>query len=281
MPNYGISENEVAETRKHLGCSGKDAFVIVAGPKEKAAKAIRAVAERAFACLEGVPEETRGAVDEGNTEYLRPLPGAARMYPETDLESIPIQEKTLVKIRGGLPLGITEREKLYRKWGLNEKHVNEMKLSNFARMFERKVNEGLDAKRLAVFLLEGLVEARGKGAKTENLSKKYMEEFLEAMHKGAIVKEIQVEALVEKSLHPEKSLEEIVKGTGRGVASQGEAEKIVGEIVAKNKKLIQEQGERAIAPLMGDAMKQLKGKLSGKEISELLKKEIGKTGAGK
>ena len=36
----------------------------------------------------GVPPETRRALDNGNTEFLRELHGGARLYPDTDSQSI-------------------------------------------------------------------------------------------------------------------------------------------------------------------------------------------------
>ena len=68
----------------------------------------------------------------------------------------------------------------------------------------------------------------------------------------------------------------IAKEFGLGKPSKGEAEKVIAELVKKNGKMILEQGERALGPLMGDAMKELKGKVPGKEISEILKREIKK-----
>ncbi|MCR4368808.1 MAG: Glu-tRNA(Gln) amidotransferase subunit GatE [archaeon] len=276
LPKYGVSEQEVLETKKILGAKQQDAFALVAAPKPKAQRAMETITERAQSCLDGVPEETRGAIEEGNTEYLRPLPGSARMYPETDLESIIVDEKTIAHIKKNLPLGTKEREALYKKLGLNEKHANEMKTSNFARMFEEKCAKGADAKKMAVFLLETLVEARRKGAQIDLLSSEELEEILDAIVAGKIPKEVQVEFLVKKTKNPQKSVSELVTELGESKVESAQAHEIIKTIVAKNSKLVKELGERAVGPLMGDAMKELKGKASGKEISELLLQEIKK-----
>jgi len=276
MPNYGISEKEVEETNKAFGCKKDDAFVLVAAPEKKAKQALEVVYERCLQCLEGVPEETRGAIDEGNSEYLRPLPGAARMYPETDLDSIVVDPKMLKEVEKQLPLSVQEREKLYSKMGLNEKHFNRMKTSNFARFFERKVKEGMDAKRLAVFLLEGLVEARRNGAIMENLNEEILEEFIEAVHKGRITKEVQLELLIEKSKNLAEPLENLLNKIGATGAEKGEVEKVVKKVIEANSGLVKAKGMGALGALMGDVMKELKGKASGKEISEALRKELSK-----
>ncbi|MCF2241439.1 Glu-tRNA(Gln) amidotransferase subunit GatE, partial [Halobacterium salinarum] len=88
LPAYGVTAAEVAALRDAVGAGGDDAVAIVADDPETAAQSIQAVAERAETAMAGVPEETRGANDDGTSKYLRPLPGAARMYPETDVPPV-------------------------------------------------------------------------------------------------------------------------------------------------------------------------------------------------
>ncbi len=286
MPNYGINEKEIIEMETELGCSKDDAFVIVAGQKEKALSALRAVCERAVQCLDGVPEETRGALEDGNTEYLRPLPGAARMYPETDLETIVADTNLLQKIRQSLPRSLEEREKLYAKWGLNEKHIDEMKLSNYAKLFEKAVMGGADAKKTAVFLLEGLVEARREleapaaakqeGATARNLDAKALEEFISAINSGKVAKEIQKELIIEKCKNPGLGIDQLLARKGTQSAGKSAVSQVVAQVIERNSALIKAEGERAFSALMGDAMKELRGRASGKEISDALRKGLAK-----
>lgn len=279
LPSHGITQEEVDALSSKIGCTEKDAFVLFACPPEKAGKATKAVLERALQCLKGVPEETRGAIDAGNTEYLRHLPGSARMYPETDLESILVDGKVLSEIKKNLPMGIGERKKLYSKWGLAERHVSEMGTSNYARLFERAVKKGADARKTAVFLLEGLVEARRDGALVENLDEESLLELIECITHGKVTKEIQFEVIVEKTRKPGTSVDAILAGLGAKSMGKAEAEKIVSEIVRRNARIVKEQGEKALSPLMGDAMKELKGKVSGKVVSELILREMRKLSA--
>jgi len=81
LPAYGVTEDEVAALRDAVGARSEDAVAIVAADTEIAESAIDAVAERAGTALEGVPEETRGANDDGTTRYLRPLPGPRGCIP--------------------------------------------------------------------------------------------------------------------------------------------------------------------------------------------------------
>ena len=53
-------------------------------------------------------------------------------------------------------------------------------------------------------------------------------------------------------------------------------DKIIEKIINDNKEIIQNQKERAVGPLMGIAMKDLRGKASGEMINNILLKKIKK-----
>ena len=93
LPNYGITEKEVQAVRDAIGACSEDAVIMVADEPEKARLAIEAVIKRAKEAIEEIPEETRKALPDGSTAYMRPLPGAARMYPETDVPQIEISQE--------------------------------------------------------------------------------------------------------------------------------------------------------------------------------------------
>ena len=88
LPNYGIQDKEIKLIRKKLACTQQDAFILVADEEKKARIALEAVYERTKELFNGVPGEVRKAKADGTTSFLRPIPGAARMYPETDVPLI-------------------------------------------------------------------------------------------------------------------------------------------------------------------------------------------------
>jgi glutamyl-tRNA(Gln) amidotransferase subunit E len=273
LPNYGISEKEMHEVKKELGCDGNDNFVLIVAEHEKAKKAFEAVKERFLKAFEGVQKETRGALEDGSSEYQRPLAGEARMYPETDVPAIKIDEKLLKEINAGLPKSVTEREKLYAKWGLSTNHTEEMKLSNYARFFEETVEQGANAKTLATILLQTLTELKREGTNTEKIKLGEISKIALLEAKGKIQKSAIGETL--KEIAKGKTLEEILNEKKESGPKTKEIEKIIIETVNKNSALVKEKGMGAIGPLMGDLMKktELKG-TDGKQLSELLRKEI-------
>ena len=89
----GFSDDEISEVKTALSLSPLDAFVIVIGDEKKAHAALSEVARRA--AFAGIPEETRRANPDGTSSYMRPLPGKARLYPETDVAPIEITGEML------------------------------------------------------------------------------------------------------------------------------------------------------------------------------------------
>ncbi|MBI4053360.1 MAG: Glu-tRNA(Gln) amidotransferase subunit GatE [Candidatus Diapherotrites archaeon] len=274
LPAYGISHEEVSEIRRTLGCSEHDAFAFVVGQKEKCVSALQAVSERCVQALKGVPEETRNALDDGNTSYSRPLPGAARMYPETDIAPVRVDKKLLKELEKDLPLTVEERLDLYKKRGLSGKLANEMGLDNFAAFFESLLKKGFNATTAAVFLLEGLTQLRREGLSVDGISNETIEKILSAEKSGKILKDDLLETA--RSVLQGKSLDGAVREKADGKAGNKEIEEAVKRIVERNALLIKEKGTGAFAALMGDAMKELGGKASGKDISEALKRELRK-----
>ncbi len=274
LPNYGITENEVSKIKKILNCSDADAFVLVSGEKNIAEKALDVVIERCAEALKGVPEETRQAIDGGNTEYLRPLPGAARMYPETDLEPIMVSEKQLGEWKKQLPLTPEERIALYTRNGLSKQLAEQLKLDNWACFFEEELQKKRNASFMAWVLLEALTNLEREQVPVQNLAKKNLDEFFSQQQKGKILKENALEILKTWSQNPGAKLESLLLQKTKTGATEQEIEAIIEQVVSRNSELVRQKGLGAMGGLMGDAMKELRGKASGEKVSELLKKAI-------
>ncbi|HRR67340.1 MAG TPA: Glu-tRNA(Gln) amidotransferase subunit GatE, partial [Methanomassiliicoccales archaeon] len=103
LPGYGITAEEVQALRAELRLGERDAFVLCADMEDRAGPALLAALARANQALVGVPEETRDPLPDGTSVYSRPLPGAGRMYPETDVRPILIEPERLAGIRATLP----------------------------------------------------------------------------------------------------------------------------------------------------------------------------------
>ncbi len=120
-PTTSLPDNVFNEIYQKTGGNEKDAFLVISGPAVDISMAEETVKERCILAFEGVPNETRKAVNrEGNTIFERVLPGADRMYPDTDSAPIAIKDKDIDKLRNGLPSDVSDREKIMRSWKIPE-----------------------------------------------------------------------------------------------------------------------------------------------------------------
>ena len=121
LPAYGIGAEEVDAMKEFLKINPEDAIIIVAHDEDVAVNALNEVIRRAKMAFEGVVEETRKALDDGNTEYMRPLPTANRMYLETDIPLFQITDDMVEPIKNNLPeLPDAKKERIKKEYKLSE-----------------------------------------------------------------------------------------------------------------------------------------------------------------
>jgi len=279
LPKYGITEKEVRKVMEKLQCQEKDAFVLVSAEENTAIKALTTVNKRCVQALKGVPEETRNALIDGNTEYSRPLAGEARMYPETDIPVKIINKNKLQELKENLPLTFEQRKLKYiNKYKISEQLAEKMKSSNFAGFFEELAEKGFNATNTAILLLEGLTTMKRQGIKTENITEKMIFEILTAVKKGKLVKDNQLNALNLWTGKKTKTVSEIIEELQEEQLSEEKIRNIIKEIIEKNSSLINKKQGNIFSVLMGEVMIHAKGKVSGKDSSKILKEELKKKG---
>jgi glutamyl-tRNA(Gln) amidotransferase subunit E len=279
LPKYGITEKEVNSVKEKMKCKKEDAFVLVSAEKEKAIKALKIVIERSIQALKGVPEETRNALLDGTSEYSRPLPGAARMYPETDIPIKEIKEKELKKMRIQLPLTSEQRKiKYINKYKISEQLAEKMKLSNYARFYEKMMEKRFNPTTTAVLLLEGLTTLKRQGTKIENISEEMIEKVLDAVRKKELIKDNQLKVLDAWAVEKDKPFEAVMEKIQKSGFSEEKLKEIIKEVIKNNNAIINTQGANVFSALMGNVMIEIKGKASGKDASRILKEELKKIG---
>jgi len=103
LAKYNFSENDIKIIKNQLNTKEEDCFILILGTEEVASKAITLIVERVKQAFKGVPPETRRALENGNTEFLRELHGGARLYPDTDSRAIMNDAKDINEIKDNLP----------------------------------------------------------------------------------------------------------------------------------------------------------------------------------
>jgi len=276
MPAYGVTAEEVDALRKAVGASTEDAVVFVADTAENVQDALKAVVERAKEAIAGVPAETRTAKDDGTTRYIRPRPGAARMYPETDIPPSAITSALVEKIRLNLPEPAEKKlERLMKAYSLNEKLAKQIVDSEYGGLFEVIVKEtGVAATTVAVFLTETLKSLKRDGVVIENVTDGQITEVFAGVGSGELVKEAVADVFVWLSENEGKCLYDAVGALGLKMFSKTELARLVDRVIAENKKSVDQMGKKAFGMLMGLVMKEVRGKADPGLVGALLKERL-------
>ncbi len=277
LPAYGISQDEVDRVKMAMELGDGDAFVLAAGGEETAKKALRAVYERYLTAFDGVPEETRVANTDGTTSYMRPLPGAARMYPETDVPPEVITKERLSAVRAGLPELFDEKiERFIRDYGLGRELANQLVKSEYAGFFERVLGEvAIQPTLVANTLLGTMKDLKRDGIQVDNVpGEKILDVFVQ-VSKGRAVKEAIPDIIKAISENPESTVEDVIGALGTQFGEE-DLRKIVRKVIEDREDFIKEKGEHSAKPLMGLVMKDVRGKADGRTVSEIVNEELKK-----
>jgi glutamyl-tRNA(Gln) amidotransferase subunit E len=276
LPAYGITETEVTKLKKSVKANKDDAVIFVASSLENAKDALKAVVVRAREALKGIPEETRAAESTGKTYYMRPRPGSARMYPETDIPQIQLTDDYIEKIRSKLPEPPQQKlKRLQKKFNLNQKLAKQIMDSDNIELFETIINENeVSPTTVAVFFTETLKALNREGIRIEKVTEKQMKGIFKNLSSGKITKEALVDIVVWLSKHESRSVSDAIKELNLEIISKDELEKIITNLIKENKQVITTHKDRAFGIIMGIAMKKVRGKAKAKLVSDVIRTKL-------
>ncbi len=212
--------------------------------------------------------EVRGANPDATTKFLRPLPGTARMYPETDLPLLRISKQMINKAKKTLPKLKAEFREDLRKIGLNDEMskllLSESKLEDFESLLQIYNKPNFIVKAMILYPKE-----IASHEKIENIENILTIDIIELITQSLAKKQIS-----------EEQVKEIMKKIAKGSSFE---QAVIPEQVSEQKtqnleqeiiNLIKEKPNLSIGAYMGLLMQKFKGKISGKELSDLLKKHV-------
>ncbi|MED5231600.1 MAG: Glu-tRNA(Gln) amidotransferase subunit GatE [Candidatus Thermoplasmatota archaeon] len=301
LPAYGIDQNLVDLVSSNLELKENDAFVLCVAPEWQADLALESVIERARKAYHRIPKEVRnvvirkGAPEDGTTTAMRPLPGGARMYPETDIPVVPLNKERWSSISDELPLNRAQRIERLSSYNISD---NQVEALIGAELDDTLViaaeggpfgTPGIPAKSMASALLDNTLEEIAEETKytAESIPMSVLTLSLHACEEGIITREGLVpmarNLLIEGPNHAEAEFPERLKwfrekaeSDGYTPADSSAVEDAVDEILADRADFVAERGLGAIGPLMGMVMGKLGGSADGKVVSEILKQKISK-----
>jgi glutamyl-tRNA(Gln) amidotransferase subunit E len=269
-PSESIATAEWQSIKKAMSASDDDTLVLVWGSKQDIEMGAKEIVIRAKEATIGIPPETRQALRDGTNGFERILPGADRMYPDTDLPPKRITDERREKIRATLPLDFWTREQYYRSIGVPDDLIQSLTVSRFASLFgmlvkDWKINPTLASVVLVQFPKRLKRERLNVGVLTEELMKRI---FL-AYKNGKTVKDglyRTMKKVVQEGSFSEESLLEPCSREELAAVVHGSMTLLYGM------KVNHEEKKQKI--LMGMVLGKLRGRIESTVVAEHIAQEL-------
>lgn len=213
-------------------------------------------------------------VKEGDSDY--------RYFPEPDLIPIEVSPEYIEEVRKELPeMPDARRARFIEALGLPEYDANLLTLEKqTADYFEEVVNDGVDAKTASNWMLgefAKMLNEEGLSAVEAPVKPLALAGLLKLIAKGTISGKIAKKVLPEM-WKSGKSADDVVKEQGLvQITDTGALEDIVKKIIAANPQSVadyQAGKKKAIGFLVGQIMKETKGRANPGVVNELLVKNL-------
>ena len=298
-PAHGMTRAEVDAVRQAL--DGADAFVLCLAPRWQAELALESVSERARRAFDRIPQEvrqvvvSRGAPEDGTTVPLRPLPGGARMYPETDVPPLHLDEARWKRISSSPPPSQAERLERMSGRGLSKDQTDQLVKRELDEEFiagiEGTLASGLDRlapKAWASLLLDSTRRnlADAAGLASTDVEPAFLAALLSVREQGGVTRDgvialgadlLAAGGRVQRDIDVHSLLAEAFERAerlGLKPADSASIEAVVLAIIAERADFIAERGMAAMGPLMGVVLEQLGEGADGAAVSEILKRRL-------
>lgn len=255
LPGYGISADEVRAVEQKLGVSS---FILLSGAEPKEVEdAVDVVVRRLRQAFEGVPEETRAANPDGTTKFMRPRPGAARMYPETDLPPVKITFEILRRAEEIASRRLEDEIERMMALGINKDMAVRIVKSPWLDYFNEWVAKysKVPPIQIASFLLN---TAKALSREGVDIVPEKIESVLDALNRGLITKEAVEEIL--RNMKENESAFDVAKRLGLIRMSYAEVKEIV-------ERLVKEVGRDNVVK---EAMRRYRGRVDVSDVQRAL-----------
>ncbi len=236
LDNYGFSESEKIEIARFLGIGEDDAFIIIGGGNEEVMRASKIAIGRANAAIAGVPEETRGAINDGSytSMFLRPLPSGSRMYPETDIKPVLLNDSMLEEAKKLTPDMETELNTLEKQLG-DRDTARRVMLSQRYGLYKEILNKtDSDPKFVANVLLQKFVELNREKFRVDNIDKTKVVEVFQRFSAKKITK-LGIEEILKKLSEKQMDVDVAIKEFSLERISGSELDSVIKEFKKKYK----------------------------------------------
>ena len=272
LPNYGITTEDVESISDVLRMDKNDAFVLIGGPTKSLNTVLLELFTRIKKGFSGIVPETRSARLDGVTVFSRPKPGSSRMYPETDIPYISIDERKLKQLSQDTPQPWNEIiDQICKKYNINKTLAENIFDSKYFSLFEKIVSHTSTSPSFVISkLTEDLVSMEREGYDSSILSEDVLFCLFTELDNSRIAKE-SIPLVIEKLLKNESmDVDEIISSFGTESITEGYVDQTISKIIHENSNVISQKGLDSVGLLMGRCMEVLRGKIDGEKVNKKL-----------
>ncbi|HKK09344.1 MAG TPA: Glu-tRNA(Gln) amidotransferase subunit GatE [Bacteroidales bacterium] len=205
-----VTDENWGKIRKHLKSMPEDAQLLFWGPAEDIETAMETIEERCQMAFEGIPNETRKSFEDGTTIFERVLPGADRMYPDTDSPPIPLSDEYIEERKKDIPEDIIERYKQLKKWNVPEDTYHYIFSKNLYPLLKEIKAMGYDAVFVGTLLGHRLKWVEGHFKRGKGFHYEIIKALLKFIKKEKLDREIAHEMLPVIYEHPQMEFEGVL-----------------------------------------------------------------------
>ena len=204
-----------------------------------------------------------------------------RYFPEPDIPYVILTDEMIEEVRKTIPMLPDERRKIYVEKGISEvnakKIVQNRQLSDYINSL---LEDDINFKIASNILLGDISAYLNKNEKSITDTTLTKERFIELVksYDENIITSRNLKDILTTVLESTKSIKEIIKEQGiENISNDDELRKIIKNIIDNNKESVEDYKnghDRAIKYLMGQVMKETKGKANPRIANELLLEEL-------
>ena len=263
-----LDEAEWKRLAKQAGSKSDDALILIWGPQADMKTALETIEERCKMAFEGIPNETRKSLTDGTTIFERVLPGADRMYPDTDSAPIPLEDSYINELGRHLPSEVIDRYLQMQRWGIPQDTFTYIFSKNYFPLIQEIVNDhSVDPKFLGTFFGHRLKNMLGK-RRNSNFKVKTIYRLFAFLKENQLNEKLAVQMLPVLIDHPRMEFESVLSTLKFKKASQDELSGRLPFIHAKFIANRRKPGERhRINWIMGQIRKAALGNVELAEIA--------------
>jgi len=267
-----VGEKAWARVQYLLGSKEDDAQMIFWGPEDDIKTALETIEERCKLAFAGVPNETRKSFEDGTTIFERVLPGADRMYPDTDSAPIPLEDADIDEALKRIPAMVSERIAQLIEWQVPEDTHTYLLKNNLVPLLEKTQQElKIPARFTSGLLAHTLKHLQGQYPALPDFSQENVYDLLKFLIERNIDLAIAKRMLFHLYQHPKMDFESILITLNFKVVPMEEILSKIPFLVNKYKEIRTSQDDTAgLRWIMGNLHKMAVGNISLRELSHAI-----------